>query len=66
MDMEPDSSATQAPQDGIAGFSQRVLRYFLTFLQTDFKRQMAPRRRIQIKSDTGFRTGVPLRKYLTL
>lgn len=42
MDMEPDSSAKQAPQDGIAGFSQRVLRYFLTFLQTDFKRQQAP------------------------
>jgi hypothetical protein len=53
-------------QDGIGGFSQKVLRYFLTFLQTDFKRQQAPRRRIQLKSDAGFRMGMPLRKYVTL
>ena len=48
------------------GFSQKVLRYFLTFLQTDFERQQAPRRRIQLKSDTGFRMGMPLRKYAAL
>jgi len=48
------------------GFSQKVLRYFLTFLQTDFKKQQAPRRRIQLKSDVGFRTGMPLRKYVSL
>jgi hypothetical protein len=48
------------------GFSQKVLRYFLTFLQTDFKKQRAPRRRIQLKSDVGFRTGMPLRKYVPL
>lgn len=48
---------------GIQGFSQRVLRYFLTFLETDFKRQQAPRRRIQLKTDTDFRCGMPLRKY---
>lgn len=51
---------------GLAGFSQKVLRYFLTFLQTDFKKQQAPRRRIQTKSEGGFRTGMPLRKYLSL
>lgn len=47
-------------------FTQKVLRYFLTFLQTDFKKQQAPRRRIQLKSDVGFRMGFPLRKYATL
>lgn len=52
--------------DLIQGFSQKVLRYFLTFLQTDFKKQQAPRRRIQLKSDVGFRMGMPLRKYQTL
>lgn len=52
--------------EGIKGFSQKVLRYFLTFLQTDFKKQQAPRRRIQLKSDVGFRMGVPLRKYMSL
>ena len=61
-----ESIPSSAANDGIAGFSQRVLRYFLTFLQTDFKRQQAPRRRIQLKSESGFRTGIPLRKYLTL
>lgn len=55
-----------AQKDGISGFSQKVLRYFLTFLQTDFKRQQAPRRRIQLKSDVGFRLGMPLRKYISL
>ncbi len=47
----------------IRGFAQRVLRYFLEFLETDFKRQQVPRRRIQLKTDTGFRCGMPLRKY---
>ena len=47
----------------IRGFAQGVLRYFLAFLETDFKRQQAPRRRIQLKTDTGFRCGIPLRKY---
>ena len=50
----------------IKGFSQKVLRYFLTFLQTDFKKQQIPRRKIQLKSDVGFRMGVPLRKYVSL
>src|SRR5690242_17001825 len=53
-------------RDGITSFSQRVLRYFLAFLETDFERQQAPRRRIQLKTDTGFRAGMPLRKYRTL
>ncbi len=44
-------------------FSQKVCRYFLDFLETDFKRQQAPRRRIQLKTDTGFRSGMALRKY---
>jgi hypothetical protein len=48
------------------GFSQKVLRYFLTFLQTDFKKLQAPRRRIQLTSDVGFRMGMPLRKYSSL
>jgi hypothetical protein len=52
--------------DGVRGFSQKVLHYFLDFLQTDFKKQQAPRRRISLKSDAGFRLGMPLRKYQSL
>ncbi len=48
------------------GFSQKILRYFLTFLQTDFKKQQTPRRRIQLQSDVGLRMGMPLRKYASL
>lgn len=44
-------------------FSGKVCRYFLEFLETDFKRHQAPRRRIQLKTDSGFRCGIPLRKY---
>lgn len=56
-------SVTDSP---IAGFAAKVSRYFLDFLETDFKKQQAPRRRIQLKNDVGFRTGLPLRKYPTL
>lgn len=50
----------------LQGFSQKVLPYFLSSLQTDFKKQQAPRRRIQIKTDVGFRTGIPLRTYVSI
>jgi hypothetical protein len=60
------ANPTDNPSDGVRGFSQKVLRYFLAFLETDFKRQQAPRRRIQLKTDTGFRAGMPIRKYRTL
>lgn len=53
-------------RSAIAGFAAKVSRYFLDFLETDFKRQRAPRRKIQLKNDAGFRTGLPLRKYPTL
>src|ERR1039457_3703985 len=48
---------------GIPGFARHVLRYFQDFIETDFHRQQAPRRRIVLKNDVGFRMGVPLRKY---
>lgn len=36
----------------------RVSRYFRDFLQSDFKRAQAPRRRIVLTADTGFRAGM--------
>jgi hypothetical protein len=50
-------------QPDIAGFATKISRYFLDFLETDFKKQRIPRRRIQLKNEAGFRTGMPLRKY---
>ncbi|MFB3884043.1 MAG: AAA domain-containing protein [Thermodesulfobacteriota bacterium] len=64
--METISNTESGITEGIQGFAQHVLRYFLTFLETDFKRQQAPRRRIQLKNESGFRTGIPLRKYPSL
>lgn len=52
--------------DGIKGFARNVLRYFQDFIETDFHRQQAPRRRVILKNDVGFRMGVPLRKYPSL
>lgn len=52
--------------DGIKGFGKRVLCYFQDFIETDFRRQQAPRRRVTLKNDAGFRTGISLRKYSTL
>ncbi len=62
---EPQSQG-EIPNSAFTEFAARVSRYFLDFLETDFKRQQAPRRKVQLKNDAGFRTGVPLRKYPTL
>lgn len=60
------ANETTVEKSAIKEFATKVSRYFLDFLETDFKRQQAPRRRIVIKNDAGFRTAVPLRKYRTL
>ncbi len=56
----------RSSHSAITGFAAKVSRYFLDFLETDFKKQQAPRRKIHLKNDAGFRTGLPLRKYPTL
>jgi hypothetical protein len=44
----------------------QVCHYFKDFLESDFRRQQAPRRRIILQSDAGFRTGMRVRAYPTL
>lgn len=44
----------------------QVSSYFRDFLESDFKRQSAPRRRILLQSDSGFRCGMRTRPYATL
>lgn len=55
--------SSRPPKSSVGEFSRKVCRYFLDFLESDFKRAQAPRRRIQLKNDAGFRTAIPLRKY---
>lgn len=43
--------------------AMRVSQYFRDFLDSDFKRQQAPRRRIALTSDTGFRSGLRTSPY---
>jgi hypothetical protein len=58
---------SQAVADSaIKEVSTQVLRYFREFVSTDFKRIQAPRRRIQLKTQDGFRCAIDLRKYPTL
>lgn len=54
---------TGGNNSAIEEVSTKVLRYFREFLETDFKRQQAPRRRIQLKTQAGFRCAIDLRKY---
>ena len=61
----PSNSVEDAP-NGINELAAKISRYFLDFLETDFKKQKAPRRKIQIKNDSGFLTGLPIRKYRNL
>lgn len=38
--------------------AKRISQYFADFISTDFKRQSAPRCRIQLTTETGFRSGM--------
>lgn len=53
-------------QATIREFAGKVSRYFLEFLESDFKKQRAPRRRIQIRTDTGLLAAMSLRRYPAL
>lgn len=44
----------------------QVCHYFKDFLETDFKRQQVPRRRILLNSDAGFRCGMRVKPYEAL
>lgn len=46
--------------------SIKISQYFRDFLESDFKRQQAPRRRVVFQTDTGFRCGMRLKPYDTL
>jgi hypothetical protein len=41
----------------------KVSQYFLDFLDSDFKRQQAPRRRIVLQTNSGFRSGMKVAPY---
>jgi hypothetical protein len=41
----------------------KVSQYFLDFLESNFKRQQAPRRRIVLQTDTGFKSGMRISPY---
>lgn len=57
------SEQNTAQADPLLDFGARVSRYFLDFLETDFKRQPAPSRRIVLKNDANQLTAFSLRKY---
>jgi AAA domain len=61
-----DKALGTGDPDNLRQFGFKVSRYFLDFLETDFKRQQAPRRRVQLKNDANQTTAVPLRKYEAL
>jgi hypothetical protein len=46
--------------------SLKVSQYFLDFLESDFKRQQAPRRRVVLQNESGFKAGMSLAPYPSL
>jgi hypothetical protein len=50
-------------QDSKTGFLKDICAYFRDFLDTDFKRQAAPKRSITLKDPTGNLTGIDVAKY---
>lgn len=47
----------------LKNLSIKVSQYFLDFLESDFKRQQAPRRRIILQTDNGFKAGMKVAPY---
>lgn len=52
--------------DTIREISLKVSQYFLDFLESDFKRQQAPRRRIVMQTESGFRSAMRVATYPAL
>jgi hypothetical protein len=52
--------------DALREVAIQVSGYFRDFLDSDFKRKSAPRRRIVLQTDSGFRCGMRSRPYETL
>jgi hypothetical protein len=50
-------------QDTKTGFLKDICAYFRDFLDTDFKRQAAPKRSITLKDPAGNLTGIDASKY---
>ena len=46
--------------------SIKVCQYFLDFLESDFKKQQSPRRRIILQNEFGFKAGMRISPYITL
>jgi hypothetical protein len=44
----------------------KVSQYFLDFLESDFKRQQAPRRRVILQTESGFKSGMRVSPYPNL
>ena len=53
-------------KDNLREFAQKAGQYFLDFLETDFKKQQPPRRRVQLKNEANQTTGIALHKYQSL
>jgi len=52
--------------DTLKALSIKVSQYFLDFLESDFKRQKAPRRRVVLQTESGFKAGMSLLSYPSL
>lgn len=50
----------------LKGLSIKISQYFLEFLESDFKRQQAPRRRVVLQTDNGFKAGMRIAPYTEL
>lgn len=50
----------------IREISLKVSQYFLDFLESDFKRQQAPRRRVVLQTESGFRSAMRVATYPAL
>ena len=50
-------------EDGFLEFLKALARYYMDFLETDFRRHRIPKRSIKLKNAKSHRTGINVRKY---
>ena len=49
--------------EALRNISTHICQYFLEFLESDFRKKQAPRRRVILKSEEGFTAGLQIAPY---
>ena len=55
--------ANTATDTGVRAFAKEVAKYFMDFLETDFRRRKTPRHTLKFSNESGLKVGINLKRY---